>query len=109
CPTSGTRTDIEQIRDDFAPVAESFGMDWKVQREDHRSRVLIMVSRFGHCLNDLLYRMHIGALKIDVPAIVSNHPDLKEVADWYSIPFHYLPVTPQTKLEAEEALLEIIE
>jgi formyltetrahydrofolate deformylase len=69
---------------------------------------MIMVSKFGHCLNDLLYRQRSGALAVDVPAVVSNHPDLGELVASYGVPFHHLPVTPATRDEQEAALLEII-
>jgi formyltetrahydrofolate deformylase len=71
--------------------------------------MLIMVSRFGHCLNDLLYRYRTGALMAEVAGIVSNHEDFRDVADWHGIPFHYLPVTPETRQAQERTLLDIIE
>jgi len=68
-----------------------------------------MVSKFGHCLNDLLYRYRIGALSIEIPAIVANHPDFQPLADANGIPFHLLPVTPETRSQQEQRLLSIIE
>lgn len=105
---SNTDIDLERTRDNFAVIAEEFEMEWRLQPDDHRARVLIMVSRFGHCLNDLLYRVHIGALNVEVPAIVSNHRDFEGLADHYGIAFHHVPVSPESKTEAEEQLLEII-
>jgi formyltetrahydrofolate deformylase len=67
-----------------------------------------MVSRFGHCLNDLLFRWRSGALNLDIPAVVSNHRDLEPLVASYGIPFHHLPVTPQTKPEAEAALRSLV-
>ena len=99
----------EQLAEEFTPIAEQFEMDWILQPADHRMRVLIMVSKFGHCLNDLLYRTSIGALRIEIPAIVSNHSDLADLAAHYNIPFHHVPVTRDTKAEAEEQLVELIE
>ncbi len=98
----------EQVVEGFEPVADRFEMEWSLQLVDQRMRVLIMVSRFGHCLNDLLYRASTGALRIDVPAIVSNHPDLESLAAHYDIPFHHIPVTPDTKGDAEERVLKLI-
>ena len=94
----------------FVPIAEKFDMDWSMRPLDHRKRVLIMVSRFDHCLADLLYRWRIGELAMDVAAIVSNYPrDAYAHLDLADIPFHYLPVTRDTKAEAEAALLRLIE
>ena len=84
------------------------GAQLRVRPRAQRPRVLIMVSKFDHCLDDLLYRHRTGELKMEVPAIVSNHPDLKPLADWHGIPFHHLPVTPDTKAEQEARLLDII-
>jgi len=100
--------DAQQAAEAFAPLAERFQMDWSLQPTDLRMRVLIMVSRYGHCLNDLLYRASIGALRVNIPAIVSNHPDLEPLAAHYNIPFHHVPVTRETKPEAEAQLLDLI-
>jgi formyltetrahydrofolate deformylase len=70
--------------------------------------VLIMVSQYAHCLNDLLFRNRVGELNLDVVAIVSNHPDLRDIADFYGVPFHHIPVTRDTKPEAEAALLDLV-
>ncbi len=99
---------VEQAAAGLAPLAERFQMDWTLRPTDARMRVLIMVSRYGHCLNDLLYRTSIGALRIEIPAIVSNHRDLEPLAAHYGIPFHHIPVTPDTKPQAEAQLLELI-
>jgi formyltetrahydrofolate deformylase len=68
-----------------------------------------MVSRFGHCLNDLLFRTTTGALQIEIPAIVSNHRDFERLADSYGIAFHHIPVTPDTKAAAERQLLDLVD
>ena len=68
-----------------------------------------MVSKEGHCLNDLLYRQSIGAIPIEIPAIVSNHPDLERLAKSYDVPFHHVPVTAATKTEAEAEMLQLVE
>jgi formyltetrahydrofolate deformylase len=96
------------LRKEFAPVAEEFGMTWRLLDAADRQRVLIMVSRFGHCLNDLLFRWSIGALPIDVAAVVSNHPDFARLAGGYGVPFRHIPVTPETKPAAETALRALI-
>lgn len=107
-PVGSPGADIDRVREQFTPIAVRFEMDWNLQTADHRARVLIMVSRFGHCLNDLLYRTSIGALNIEIPAIVSNHRDFEGLASHYEIPFHYVPVTAVTKPIAERRLLEIL-
>jgi len=84
-------------------------MVWGIHDPDRKARVMIMVSKFDHCLNDLLYRYRIGDLNIEIPAIVSNHPDLKHLADWHEIPFHHIPVTKDTKEEQEEKLFKLHE
>lgn len=90
-------------------VAQRFSMTWKLHDARRRQRVMIMVSKFGHCLNDLLYRYHNGYLPIEIPAIVSNHRDFYQLAAWHNIPFHYLPVTGESKAQQEAKLLEIAE
>jgi formyltetrahydrofolate deformylase len=93
----------------LAPVIERFRMTAALHPMAERMRVLILVSKFGHCLNDLLYRHRVGALPIDIPAIVSNHRDFYQLAASHDIPFYNLPVTPETKEKQEQRLEELIE
>ena len=88
----------------FAPVAARYGMNAQLFDEKVRTPAVIMVSRFGHCLNDLLFRWRTGALPIDLKAVVSNHPDFGDLVRSFDLPFVYLPVTPQTKQAQEQAL-----
>jgi len=90
-------------------VADPFRMTWKLHDATRRQRVLIMVSKFGHCLNDLLYRYRIGYLPIEIPAIVSNHRDFYQLAAWHDVPFHHMPVNAESKAEQEARLWEIVE
>ncbi len=99
----------EAFPDYFQPVAERFDMDWEIKRQSDRGRVLLMVSRFDHCLVDLLYQHRTGSIPMDVVGIVSNHETARPLAQAEGIPFHYLPVTPDTKPQQEAALLGIIE
>ena len=92
----------------FTSVGAKFSMRWAVHNMALKPRVLLMVSRFGHCLNDLLYRYRIGALPVEIPAIVSNHRDFYRPAAALDIPFHYLPVTPDNRDRQEEQLLGIV-
>lgn len=99
----------EQLRQEFDPVARQFAMVWQLHDVRTPTRTLLMVSRFGHCLNDLLFRTSTGALNIEIPAIVSNHRDFEGVAEANGIPFHHVPVTADTKPEAEARLLELVD
>ncbi|SEC09725.1 formyltetrahydrofolate deformylase [Streptomyces melanosporofaciens] len=98
----------EDLRAGFAAVGESFQMDWEIHRADRKMRILLMVSKFGHCLNDLLFRSRIGALPVEIAAVVSNHTDFEELVGSYGIPFHHMPVTKDTKQEAEARLLDLV-
>ena len=99
----------EDVRAAFQKVADRFDMEWTMRNLSDKKRVLLMVSKGEHCLNDLLYRYRIGAMPMEVTAIVSNHPNLKPLADWHDIPFHHLPITKDTKQDQEAALMNIIE
>jgi formyltetrahydrofolate deformylase len=92
----------------LGPVAEAFGMQWSLSPVGRKVRTLLMASKSAHCLNDLLFLQRSGTLPIEIPAIVSNHQDLAGLAEFYGIPFHYIPVTADTKLDAEDALRKII-
>jgi formyltetrahydrofolate deformylase len=105
---SDPNTDLETLRYRFGPVAEAYGIRWTLRDAATPTRTLIMVSKFGHCLNDLLFRQRTGALNIDIPAIVSNHRDFESLADTYGVPFFHVPVTKDTKPEAEARLLELV-
>jgi formyltetrahydrofolate deformylase len=101
--------DLAQLRADFAPVAASFGMTWELVDAATPTRTLLMVSRFGHCLNDLLFRHSSGLLPVDITAVVSNHLDLEPMAKQYGVPFHHVPIAPDTKAAAEAALLDLVD
>lgn len=99
---------VEKLRASFAAIGDSFRMDWQIHRSSDRMRVVLMVSKFGHCLNDLLFRSSIGGLPIDIAAVVSNHTDFAELAASYDVPFRHIPVTKETKAEAEAQLLQLV-
>jgi len=99
----------EELEKGFTPVADRFAMHWELHNSDHRMKVLLMVSRFGHCLNDLLYRWKIGALPIDIVGVVSNHFEYQKVIVNHDIPFHHVKVTKENKPQAEARLMEIVE
>ncbi|GGV93992.1 formyltetrahydrofolate deformylase [Streptomyces gelaticus] len=99
---------VEKLRASFAAVGDSFRMNWQIHRSSDRMRVVLMVSKFGHCLNDLLFRSRIGALPIEIAAVVSNHTDFAELVASYNVPFRHIPVTKETKAAAEAQLLELV-
>ena len=99
----------EALRAEFHPLGRDYQMDWKIQDASVRPRVLLLVSKIGHCLNDLLYRKSSGLLHADVRGVVSNHTDFEDLSHAHGIPFHHLPVTADTKAEQEQRLLEIVE
>jgi formyltetrahydrofolate deformylase len=99
---------LQDLRTGFGPVSQTYGINWQLHDASTPTRTLIMVSKFGHCLNDLLFRKSTGALNIEIPAIVSNHREFEALAQSYGIPFHHIPVTKETKAEAEARLLELV-
>jgi formyltetrahydrofolate deformylase len=99
----------DKLRASFAAVADAYHMDWALHPSEERMRVVLMVSKFGHCLNDLLFRASIGALPVEIAAVVSNHTDFRELAGSYGVPFHHIPVTRDNKADAEAELVRIVE
>ncbi|HSA52339.1 MAG TPA: formyltetrahydrofolate deformylase [Yinghuangia sp.] len=106
--TAEENVTLDALRAGFTAVGASFQMDWQIHDADSRMRVIVMVSKFGHCLNDLLFRASIGALPVDIVAVVSNHRDFEELSASYGVPFHHIPVTRETKPEAEARLVELV-
>ena len=100
---------LDTLRAGFAEVAAGLDMEWAIHSGAERMKVVIMVSRFGHCLNDLLYRWRIGALPIDIVAVISNHMDYQKVVVNHDIPFHYVRVTKENKPQAEAQQMRIVE
>ncbi|BBO55151.1 formyltetrahydrofolate deformylase [Cobetia amphilecti] len=89
--------------------AADFEMDVSLSAPDERMKVVIMVSRSDHCLNDLLYRHRIGQLPMDITAVISNHPDMAPLAEWHGLPYHHLPITAETKAEQEARVWQIVQ
>jgi formyltetrahydrofolate deformylase len=109
CGVSGESLDIAGLRTDFLTVADAEQMQWAIHDDAHRSRVLIMVSKLDHCLEDLLYRRRTGELKMEVSGIVSNHADMEPIAKQHGIPYFVMPVTAGNKGTQEARLRELIE
>lgn len=101
--------DLQSLRAATAEMAEPFQMQWRLHSRAEAMKTVIMVSKEGHCLNDLLFRWKSGLLPVDIRAIISNHREFYQLAASYNIPFHYIPVTAATKTQAEARQLEIIE
>jgi formyltetrahydrofolate deformylase len=93
-----------ELQSALEPVVQSFEMQWSLNAVGQKVRTLLMASTSAHCLNDILFQQRSGTLPIEIPAIVSNHPDLAGLAQFYGIPFHHIPVTPDTKAQAEDKL-----
>ncbi len=100
---------LERLRTSFTPVAERWGMTWELWDAREPYRTLILVSKYSHCLNDLLFRWSSGSVQIDVVGVLSNHPDCERLVASYGVPFHHVPVTPDTKADAEKRMLELVE
>jgi formyltetrahydrofolate deformylase len=100
--------DIAQFAGHFAPLARDFQMNWRLALSSDRPQIAIFVSKYDHCLQDLLYRHQNGELKCEIPLIVSNHPDNQRIADFYRIPFFVIPVTKDNKHEAEQKQLALL-
>jgi len=98
-------TDLPQL---FVPIAKKFDMEWRLAQPGERKKMVIMVSKYDHCLVDLLYRHKIGELNCDIPLIISNHADNQPIADFYQIPFVVIPVSKDNKREAEQKQIALI-
>jgi len=98
----------DEFRAGFNAISEKFNMQWEVHSTSKLPRVIIMVSKHDHCLNDLLYRYRTGTLCMEIAAVVSNHDDLRSLVEWHKVPYHHIPVTPDTKLAAEQQLIEMV-
>jgi formyltetrahydrofolate deformylase len=101
--------DPAALRHGFEPIARDFGMTWAIHDVAVRPKVLIMVSRLEHCLADLLFRWRMGELQMDIVGVASNHSDFEPLARQHGLPFHHLPVTPETRAEQEARILELFE
>lgn len=99
---------LEELDREFAErVGKRFEMRWRFYEVQRRCRVLLAVSRQGHCLNSILHRWSTGTLPIEVVAVVSNHQDMRSLAEWHGVPYHYLPITDGRKQEQEQRLIEL--
>ncbi|MFC5952670.1 formyltetrahydrofolate deformylase, partial [Pseudonocardia lutea] len=106
--TADDEVDLEALSRGFEPVAADFAMDFSFAPAQD-ARILVMVSKLGHCLNDLIFRWRAGSLGAEIVAVVSNHEDLRPMAEAAGLPFVHVPVTPETKPQAEARLLQLVD
>lgn len=107
--SAGGPLDEQALRLSMEPIIQRFQMRWEMRPYRQKRRVLVMVSKFGHCLNDLLFRARVGELPIEIVAVVSNHLDHQGLVEWHGINFHHVPVTKENKPEAEAQLLALVD
>jgi formyltetrahydrofolate deformylase len=98
----------EGFAKEIAPIAQRFQMKWRLAQSSYRPRMVILVSKYDHCLVDLLYRHQSGELACEIPLIISNHPDTKPIADFHRIPFAHVPVPKDNKREAEQRIMALL-
>ncbi|MDK8182930.1 formyltetrahydrofolate deformylase [Paenibacillus sp. UMB4589-SE434] len=99
---------LPQVKQDFASIAGEFQMDWRISRVSEKKRLAIFVSKEDHCLLELIWQWQAGDLDADIAMVVSNHNDMREYVESFGIPYHYIPVTPDTKQEAEQKQLDVV-
>jgi formyltetrahydrofolate deformylase len=105
---AGFTPDMHEFAKHFQPIADRFGMQWRVALSSYRPKIAIFVSRYDHCLVDLLYRQRSGELGCEIPLIISNHADVQRWADFYGVPLQVIPVSKENKVQAESRQLELL-
>lgn len=108
-PEAGITPDFAAVRANFAELADRFAMDWKFHDSTDRPRVLLAVSKFGHCLYDLLHRWRSGLLPVEIVGVFSNHDDMRSFVEWNGLPYHHLPVTRDTRDAQEAAIIDLVD
>ncbi|HJX79300.1 formyltetrahydrofolate deformylase [Glutamicibacter sp.] len=109
CNEPDTTQDIAGLEASLEELAQEYQAQWGMRAAGKKKRVVVMVSKFGHCLHDLLFRARMGELPVEIAAVVSNHPDHRQQVEWNGIPFFHIPVTAETKPEAETKLMELVD
>lgn len=100
---------LDELCEKFAPIAQSFNMEWRIVDSAQPKKVVLMASRESHCLADLLYRYHSGELDCEIPCVISNHDDLRSMVEWHGIPYHHVPVARDNKDKAFAQVTELVE
>jgi formyltetrahydrofolate deformylase len=101
--------EADALRERFAPLGAEFAMEWQIRDAQAKARLLVLVSKHGHCLNDLLFRTHSKQLKVEIAAVASNHADFGPLSDSYGVPFHHLPVDGSNRAAQEQAIIDLVE
>lgn len=109
CNQPDTSQDIAELEASLEELAQEYQAQWGMRAAGKKKRVVVMVSKFGHCLHDLLFRARMGELPVEIASVVSNHPDHRQQVEWNGIPFFHIPVTAETKPEAETKLMELVD
>lgn len=104
----GEEISEDEVKREFQAIALKFAMEWSLNDIEKRMNMVILASKESHCLNDLLHRHRTGRLAVDIPAVISNHKDLEEMTAWHGVPFHYLPITKETKASQEAEVFRLI-
>lgn len=104
----GLSEKLPQLKDDFSQIAEPFQMEWSITPAAERKRLAIFVSKEDHCLRELLWRWQAGELDAEITMVISNHPDLRPLAESFNLPYYHIPVTKDTKAEAERKQIELV-
>lgn len=99
----------DDLRKNFSAISEKFEMNWKIRENKHKPKVLIAVTRGNHCVTKLLNDWERGVLNVDIVGIISNHEHLRNLAEWYKVPYHYFPITKETKSQQEAQILKVME
>ena len=99
---------FEELKAAFVPIAEQFDMRWNFLDANIKPKIVVAVSKTGHCLHDLLYQWHAGILPADIAAVISNHDDFRKQVEWYELPYYHLPITKDTKREQEQKILDVM-
>ncbi|WP_439133928.1 formyltetrahydrofolate deformylase [Pseudomaricurvus sp.] len=107
-PVNDQATPIETLKNEFTQLSGTEQMCWQIRNLEVKPKVVIAESRWGHCLNNLLHKWKAGTLPVDIVAVVSNHNDMRDLVEWYNVPYHHLPVTPETKAQQEAQILKVM-
>lgn len=107
-PVNDQSTPVHQLISEFSNIAMRDKMQWQIKDLSEKPKVVLAVSQWGHCLNTLLHKWKEGTLPIDIVAVVSNHNDMRDLVEWYNVPYHYLPVSKATKSEQEGQILQVM-
>ena len=99
---------LASLREEFSAIAAEFDMEWQLRDQDQRMKIVLAVSKWGHCFNGLMHKWRAGTLPVDIVAVVSNHDDMRNSCEWYGVPYYHLPVSNENRPEQEAQILQIM-